>query len=268
MEFVFSSGTVWVLILSSLICLTAPIVLVFRYKKQYDANISSFFLGMAGYFLFGMIIYQFLFALMLSFLPSITKIPWQSAFYTALLSAFTGGIGRYIMLKYALRNRMSMGDALMYGAGHGGLYAMAYGTSLCITNAISILLNNHFGTVSSLEKLGFEGKSLDKAVQGIKQLHEISTYQHLFDGFTPFIILFVEVSLAVFTFVFIQNNLKALFPLSIVLHFIVLLSYGFEKKGILLSPLFALLIIIAIAMITYHYAKKLRTALSDDRNTL
>ncbi len=261
MEFTFSNGTIFILILSSLVCVAGPVILMFYCSKKYAAKISGFFLGMAGFFLFGVLLCGLLINLLFSLLPSVPAIPWQGAFYDALITALTCGFGRYIMLKYCMKNRLSAGSAMMYGAGQGGFYAMIFGTTYCITTAVTMLLNNTLGTASYLTKLGMQGEALEAGGKDIRTLIEIGTLQHIFDGTAPLFIFLTEVALSVFMFIFITNKTaKFLFPVSFILHFIVLLSYRFEKKNIIANPLTALFLIIIVTAFCWFYAGKLRAA--------
>ena len=41
MNIQFTMGTIWTLILSALLCLIAPIVFLFRYRKRYDGFLKK-----------------------------------------------------------------------------------------------------------------------------------------------------------------------------------------------------------------------------------
>ncbi|MDR1700644.1 MAG: YhfC family intramembrane metalloprotease [Lachnoclostridium sp.] len=260
METIFSNAIIWILILSAALCIAGPILLLFYFRRKHSAAVSPFFWGMVGYLVCGRILYQLLAGSLFSFLPSVSSIPWQSSFYGALLSALTAGAARFVMLKYVMKNRLTAGNALMYGAGQGGFYAMIYGTTLCLTNAVTMLFNNSLGTKTFLEKLGYQGEELNAAVKNIQELHEIPITQYLFDGIAPFLIFLTEAALSIFMFVFITKKTAGfLLPVSFILHFIVLLSYNFEKENIITNPLAALTAILCITAFCLLYAGKLRS---------
>ncbi len=259
MDVVFSNSSIFILILSSLACVAGPVFLLFHYKKKYDAKTSGFFLGMAGFFVFGFFLCGLLINILFYLLPSVSAIPWQSAFYDALITSLTCGFGRYVMMKYCMKNQLSAGSSMIYGAGQGGLYAMIFGTTYCITTAVTMLFNNTLGTTSYLTKLGMQGETLESGRKDISKLIEIGTLQHLFDGTAPLFLFLTEVALSVFMFIFITNKTaKFLFPISFILQFIVLLSYRFEKKNIITNPLTALFVIMIITAFCGFY--KLRAA--------
>lgn len=263
MDLQFPMSTVWVLILSSLICIIAPIVFLFRYNKRYDVKLSSCLIGVGGYILFGMFTVQLIHMMLFTLIPSLRDLlntkPWVEALYNAFILVLAENIGRYFLLTYAFKNRMTVGNALLYGVGHGGIYAMTAGTSLAMGSAITTLFVNSLGAEEYLSKLGYTGEKLIDARESLIEFHNISTSQHLFDGAVPFMLFFMEIAVTIFIFYGIsKNKLHIFLPLGSMFHFIVLLTYYLEKTKVITEPVLAGILILLVTLAAWHYAKKLR----------
>ena len=261
MNIQFTMGTIWTLILSALLCLIAPIVFLFRYRKRYDGKITSFFIGMAGYFLFSMLLIQLIHMIMFSLIPAIPKLISEKAWFQSLYLAFSftlfGCLGRFLMLKYSMKNRFDLGNALIYGAGQGGLFAITNVTAIAMSNVITAILVNTLGADEYLNKLGYTGTDLENIRIHLIEFSSMPTTQHFFDGTAPFIILFAEIALTTFIYLGIQKQKATIFlAISFLFQFIILFSFYLEKTNVITEPLFAEGVILLVTVTCWHYAKK------------
>lgn len=113
--------------LAALICLVIPIALLFYYKRK-GAQVLPFFVGCAVFVLFALILESLMHQLVLKVLPVGEKILANTLLY-ALYGGFAAGIfeetGRFLAFKTVLRKKLGNDkNALMYGAGHGGIEAI------------------------------------------------------------------------------------------------------------------------------------------------
>ena len=122
-----------------------PFALLFYYKKK-GAEVPPFFIGCAVFIVFALILESLVHNLVLKVLPVGEKIMGSTLLY-ALYGGLAAGVfeetGRFVAFKTVLKKRLGNDrNALMYGAGHGGIEAIlllgfAYASNL----VMSIMIN-------------------------------------------------------------------------------------------------------------------------------
>ena len=112
---------------AALVCVAIPLILLFYYKRK-GAQVSPFFVGCAVFVLFALILESLMHQLVLKVLPVGEKIMGNTLLY-ALYGGLAAGIfeetGRFLAFKTVLKKKLGNDrNALMYGAGHGGIEAV------------------------------------------------------------------------------------------------------------------------------------------------
>ena len=131
--------------LAALFAFAAPIVLLIYYKRK-GAEILPFFIGCAVFVLFALILEALMHQLVLKVLPVGEKIMGNTLLY-ALYGGLAAGVfeetGRYLAFRTVLKKRLGNDrNALMYGAGHGGIEAILLLGFAYISNIVmSVLIN-------------------------------------------------------------------------------------------------------------------------------
>ena len=131
--------------LAALFAFAVPIVLLIYYKRK-GAEILPFFIGCAVFVLFALILEALMHQLVLKVLPVGEKIMGNTLLY-ALYGGLAAGVfeetGRYLAFRTVLKKRLGNDrNALMYGAGHGGIEAILLLGFAYISNIVmSVLIN-------------------------------------------------------------------------------------------------------------------------------
>ncbi len=131
--------------LAALFCFAMPILLMIYYKKK-GADILPFFIGCAVFVIFALILEPLMHQLVLKALPVGKTILGNTLLY-ALYGGLAAGVfeetGRFLAFKTVLKKRLGNDrNALMYGAGHGGIEAILVLGATYIGNiVISALIN-------------------------------------------------------------------------------------------------------------------------------
>lgn len=130
---------------AALVCAAIPIILLFYYKKK-GAQVSPFFVGCAVFILFALILESLMHQLVLKVLPAGEKImgnTWLYALYGGLAAGVLEETGRFVAFKTVLKKRLGNDkNALMYGAGHGGIEAVLLLSATYVSYiAIGVMLN-------------------------------------------------------------------------------------------------------------------------------
>lgn len=112
------------MVISLLLSVGLPIFLcIFIYKKT-KAWMPAFFIGCGIFVGFAMILEQICHTIVLTVTGSIIRDNiWLYAIYGGLAAALFEETGRLIAMKFCLKKHLTRENALMYGAGHGGIEA-------------------------------------------------------------------------------------------------------------------------------------------------
>ena len=123
----------------------APIVLLIYYKKK-GAEVLPFFIGCAVFIVFALILESLVHNIVLKGLPVGEKIMGSTllyALYGGLMAGLFEETGRFVAFKTVLKKRQDNDrNALMYGAGHGGVEAIILlGFAYASNIVMSIMIN-------------------------------------------------------------------------------------------------------------------------------
>ena len=122
-----SALTLGSMALAALVCVAIPLILLFYYKRK-GAQVSPFFVGCAVFILFALILEALVHNIVLKGLPVGEKIVGNTllyAIYGGLMAGLFEETGRFAAFRTVLKGRQGNDrNALMYGAGHGGIEAV------------------------------------------------------------------------------------------------------------------------------------------------
>ncbi len=112
------------MVISLLLSVGLPIFLcIFIYKKT-RAWVPAFFIGCGIFVGFAMILEQICHAIVLMLTGSVLQDNiWLYGLYGGVAAALFEETGRWIAMKFCLKKHLTRENALMYGAGHGGIEA-------------------------------------------------------------------------------------------------------------------------------------------------
>ena len=239
-----------------------PIIIAYHYRKRFSVKVSTFFIGLVGYMLFAMLLIQFPDVLIRGgikpFAHFVNNTPLAAALYFAFLTALVEGLGKFVMFKTMMKSREDQNEALMFGVGYGGIQAMFVGSSVMMSNAILAISINAFGAQEYINKLGLTGEELEQTTKGIIEFSKIPLSQHLFDGTVPLILMAAQIALSYLVYHSIANKAETtLLPLSIAMHFVLLLPLYLVRKAVINNTVVIELIMLLLAMGIIYFALQL-----------
>ncbi len=119
-----SGASIAGMVVSLLLSVGLPIFLcIFIYKKT-KAWVPAFFIGCGIFVGFAMILEQICHTIVLTATGSVIRDNiWLYGIYGGLAAALFEETGRLIAMKFCLKKHLTRENALMYGAGHGGIEA-------------------------------------------------------------------------------------------------------------------------------------------------
>jgi len=206
--------------LAMVFAFAAPLVLLFYFKKK-GAQVLPFFVGCAVFVLFALVLESLMHNLVLKGLPVGERIMGNTLLY-ALYGGLAAGIfeetGRFLAFKTVLKGKLDNDrNALMYGAGHGGVEAVlllgaTYGSYMVMGIMMNLGLTDQLTAGLTGEMLA-QTEALFDTVAAITPLTCALALVERCAAMTTHISLSVLVWFAVK-----KSDKLGLFPLAILLH--------------------------------------------------
>lgn len=136
--------------------LLVPAALYWFFQRRYGAERRAFFTGCGVMLLFAFVLEQLVHAAVLGSAAGdiIAENTWLYALYGGLMAGLFEETGRYVAFRTVLKGRQDNdGNALMYGAGHGGFEMFMILTLTSVSNlALALMMNR--GDLAGLAALG------------------------------------------------------------------------------------------------------------------
>ncbi len=197
-----------------MICFASPLVLLWWFRRRYQASMTSFFVGMISFVVSTQIfeaMFHYYFLTVNQTTASWLTQPLLYALYGGIMAGIFEETGRFISFKWLLKKQNRVQDSLSYGVGHGGIEAMLIvGTTYLNNLAISLLINQGL-----IETLG-----LDTEVQEIivTQLTQISPFIFSLAGYERLMTMIIQIGLSVLVFKAIRERKNRYYGVAILLH--------------------------------------------------
>ena len=131
------------MVISLLLSVGLPVFLCIFIHKKTKAWVPAFFIGCGIFVGFAMILEQILHAIVLTLTGSVLQDNiWLYGLYGGLAAALFEETGRWIAMKFCLKKHLTRENALMYGAGHGGIEAFLILGMSSMSNLITAAMIN------------------------------------------------------------------------------------------------------------------------------
>lgn len=146
MEYSVPTLSIIFMVVVALAGIAIPIVLFSILRKKYKAKIAPFFVGCAVFVLFALllerVVITFIFTTEAG--KAIQSSIWLYGIFGGLMAGLFEETGRFAAFKTILKkSRSNDANALMYGAGHGGIEACYILVFSMVSNIVmSVMLNN------------------------------------------------------------------------------------------------------------------------------
>ena len=238
-----------------------PILLFMYFKRKMDADTLPFFVGAGVMLLFALILESWVHQLVLGS-PAGAKIldsPWLYGIYGGLMAGLFEETGRLLAFKTILRKYNEKdANALMYGAGHGGLEVIYLLVFSMITNIMFASMINSGSFAAIAENLSPEDMAQMQAV--VDQMTTSSPFLFLVGLLERIFAVMLHLALSVLVWFAAKDKKQwVLFPAAILCHFAV------DAAAVILSmkelPVMAIEAVVCVmTALVVLYAKKIWTA--------
>ena len=217
-----SSLSMACMVISCVLGIVIPVLLFVYLKKKKNADIKAFFIGCLIFFVFAMIIEGSLNQLILSspLGETIRNNIWLYALLGGLMAGLFEETGRLVGFQF-LKDKMDNDyNALMYGAGHGGMEMILLFSMTMINNLIfSSMING--GTINTvLDQLS--GNDLTQMNAMIDALVSYPAYMFIIGIFERIFAIMLQMALSTLVWFAVKDKSKRyLFFIAILIHLFV-----------------------------------------------
>lgn len=231
------------------VCVGLPVGLCIYMKKVGRASLKSFFLGCGIFVIFALVLEQ-----ILHFIVRTVSGTFFSehliayAVYGGLAAGLFEETGRYVAMKFFMKGSLTKQEAVMYGAGHGGIEAILLGGMACLSNLLtSIMINSGI-----LEKMLPAG---DVSVQAaISQLTGLPAWQFLLAGMERCSAVVLHIVLSYLVYLGVKNRKIQFYILAVLVHFLVDAGVVLAAKYVPVLALEFGLLAVVLVMAAFVYA--------------
>lgn len=208
------------MLFTTIISFVLPIALVVFVKVKLKAKVSTFFIGCVSFVFFAMFLESLFHGLVLKMTgDTFTEQKILYAIYAGLTAAIFEEIGRYVVMKYWMKNTLDRQNAIMYGVGHGGVEAITIiGFSYLSNYVVSRMIN-----AGQLEKSlsAMDATLREETIQSLSPLWEIPGYQFYVAGVERISAIILQIALSYLVYKAIQMNEPKMMGLAMLIHFLV-----------------------------------------------
>ncbi len=212
-------GSLMGIIFSLAVSWGVPIALCVYFHRKKKTGIYPFFVGCGSFFVFAMLLEQLTHMLVLKNLGSVSKMIQENLILYALYGGLAAGLfeetGRFLSMKYLMKKNLTRGNAMMYGAGHGGMEAILILGFASFNNLISAVMVNTGNLVSSLA----EGSDVDAIIANLSPLWTLPSWQFFMGGIERLMAMSLHIALSVLVYQSVRNKKKLwYYPIAVLLH--------------------------------------------------
>ncbi len=235
--------TIIFMAVSALIGIALPVVLYAFLRRKWKTNHLPFWIGCITFVLFALVLEQlaYYFFMKTPLWTTITNNIWLYGIVGGLFAGVFEETGRFVAFKTVLRNkRGNDANALMYGAGHGGVEAVLLLSATMISSIVYAILFNS-GSAS------LPGGSLDTA----QALISTPSWMFLVGSAERIAAVAIHISLSVLVWFAAKNSERFwLYPLAILLHlFVDAVAVILSKLGVNVWIIEGLVYVIAATLV-------------------
>lgn len=229
-----SSEAIFTIALEAIAGLALPIVALIVWKRYTHTKIKPFFIGVAVFILFAMLIEQGVHAVCIIIDSPLSQFITSNAFVYSIYGGLAAGIceeiGRFVAFKFCMKKENHPDSAIMYGIGHGGIECIYILGITMILYLIIAIYYNVVGYEQFVMHIGVDIQSqLRSIIVGLDEIDLITGVAAIVERIAA---LILQMELSVLVFAAVKQAKKSYLFLAIVLHALVDVIAGLYQTGI------------------------------------
>lgn len=235
-----------------------PIVLWVAACWKLKEKPNSILMGCAAFVIFALILEQSLHSVVLNNIPAVQENTWLYFAYGSLAAALFEETGRFLAMKYFMRDRLNEKSALLYGLGHGGMEAILVIGITYVNNLVIAGMIQSGQMESALA--GMDAASAEAAVESVSSLWTLPSYQFFLAGVERILAMVLQLALSMFVFQAVRGKKMGYYALALAVHFGV--NFITAMAAQFIDPVYVegilLLLVLAAAFGAWQVTKKER----------
>ena len=244
------------MLFSLFVAVIVPIALLIIIKIKTKAKVSSFFLGSVTFITFALILESLMHQVVFNATGDLIK---NNTVLLALYGGFAAALfeetGRFIAMKFVMKNHLDRGNALMFGAGHGGVEAIAIVGFTSISNIVATMMVNSGQFEKQLA--AFDTATAIETVNSLSVLWTTDSSLFFLSALERIIAITLHICLSLFVYRAVKNKDYKYLGLAYALHMII------NSSSVLLMQVISetwtevllLGIVICLAVVTFRLFK-------------
>lgn len=217
-----SETSIFLIIFSMVFSLILPVTMAVIIRKNFKTPLKPFLAGCVAWFVSAAVLEQALHSFVLSTSVGVTiqNNIWLYGIYAGLAAGVFEETGRFVVMKLMLKDSYSNRyNAIMFGAGHGGIEAFFVLGSGMLNNLIYAVSINTGSMGLMTENLTDEQKAAFEQVTD--SLINTKPYEFLLGDFERISAVILHIALSLLVWCAVVYGKKVLFPAAIFLHLFV-----------------------------------------------
>jgi len=255
-----SNLSIMMMVISLFLSIAIPVILFLFFKNKTKTPYKSFFTGVLVFIVFAILLEKSILSFLLTS-PLGSNIKENVILYCLVGGLFAGvfeELGRFTAYKTILKKSFdNNNNALMYGAGHGGIEVIMISSFAMISNiSLSVMFNS--GNLQSV--IGEASAESVAQLQGmINQLQEANPFMFLLTILERIPAVIMHISFSVLVWFSVKNHKVYLLLSSIILHSFVDFIAGYVSVSgvslILVEVILLCLSLVVLALALYIWKK-------------
>lgn len=208
------------MVFSLIVSMGLPIALAVLFSRKFKGQLMTIFVGAGTFIFFAMILEQLLHAVVLSAAgTALTSNVFLYALYGGLAAALFEESGRYIAMRFLMKNNLNRENALMYGVGHGGVEAIMLMGMVSVNNLLTSAMINNGGISEVMAQL--DAATAQLTYEQLTALWQTPAFMFYMGGVERVSALALQIGLSLFMFRAVKNGRRDCLLLAYGLHFLV-----------------------------------------------
>ena len=198
-----------------------PVALFIVLKVKTKAKVTDLLLGAVTFVLFAMVLEQGLHYVVTRLTGNLLyENLWLKALYGGLAAGVFEETGRFLAMKYGMKKRLSGKNALMYGAGHGGIEAILIVGLGYISSLVTSFMLNSGQLEASLKATVMDENTLQTTMTQLTTLATTPSWQFYLAGVERLSAIGFHIAASYLVCLAIQNAARKWFFAAIFAHFL------------------------------------------------
>lgn len=242
------------MIFTLIMCFVPAFALMYVLYKKMKIKAGSFFIAWLVYLIFVIGLEQLFHKLILNvgLAEAITSNYLIYALYSGLTAAIFEEGGRFLAIRFTMKNNLNKYNALMFGLGWAAIEGiMVTGLTYMNNLSVSLMLNN--GQIEEL-LTGLTDEEIAATLEGISGLWTMAPYEFFMGGVERIFALIVQVSVTVLIYKAVKERSALYFVTAFMIH--MMIGYLTVWLGTSLPIFAADLIVLILSLLIGKYALK------------